>query len=136
MNERLWMIRDYKEEDLAFVKSCFLRGMYYGNTWYSDIPKNIFMENYSRVADAMINSPKKVIKVACLKDDIDVILGYSIMNFDYSSIDFLFVKSAWRRQGIGRSLIPQYPRFVTHLTELGKTLLPKLKDCVFNPFAL
>ncbi len=136
MSEPLWMVRDYKNEDFAFVKSCFLRGIYYGNSWYNTIPKDIFMENYSKVAEAMINSPKKVIKVACLKDEEDVILGYSVMSFDFSTIDFVFVKSAFRKRGIGRSLVPKFPKYVTHLTELGKTLLPKLKDCVFNPFAL
>lgn len=112
----------------------FLRGLFYGDSWYSQIPKDIFMRNYQLIGKTLVNKPTNVVKVACLKEDQDVILGYSILSDDFSTIHFVFVKKAWRKQGIGRSLVPQLATAATHLTQLGKLLLPKLPTCVFDPF--
>lgn len=132
--EGLYHIRDAKEEDKNFILATFLRGLYYGDSWFSFIPKQIFMTNYDKVAEALVKGDRTIIKVACLKEDIDVILGYSILSKDYQSIHWVFVKSAWRNKGIARSLLPQYPICATHLTRLGKDLLIKFENCVFNPF--
>ncbi len=130
----LYDIRDFKEGDKALVLATFLRGLYHGDSWFSFIPRKIFMDNYKHVADALLKSPKVTIKVACLKEDPDVILGYSILSSDYQTIHWCYVKSAWRQQGIARSLVPQFPTTVTHLSALGKSLLSKFPDVIFNPF--
>lgn len=132
--DNLYEVRDYRESDLAFVKSTFLRGLYYGDSWFSLIPKNIFMQNYKLLAEKLINSPLVVIKVACLQEDHDVILGYSMLSSDFQTIHWVFVKQAWRRQGIAKRLLPQFPTSVSHLSELGKTLLNKFQNTIFNPF--
>ncbi len=132
----LYNIRDSKDSDKNFILATFLRGLYYGETWFSDIPKDIFMDNYKLIAQALINSPKVVIKVACLPEDADTIIGYSILSNDYQTVHFVYVKSIWRLKGVGKSLVPQHPTFVSHLTQLGKTLLSKLKPAVFNPFSV
>lgn len=132
----LYSVRDAKLEDKNFILATFLRGLYYGETWFSDIPKDIFMENYKKIAEALIHSPKVIIKVACLPEDQDVILGYSILSTDYQTVHWVYCKSAWRLKGIGRSLVPQHPVYVSHLSQLGKSLLSKLKPAVFNPFSV
>lgn len=132
----LYNIRDYVQSDKALVLATFLRGLYYGDSWYSQIPKDIFMNNYKLIANAIVNSPNTTIKIACLPDEPDVILGYSILSSDYQTIHWVYVKSAWRLKGIGRSLVPQHPSYVSHLTTLGKTLLHKLPKTVFNPFSI
>lgn len=130
----LYDIRDYKKEDSNFIVATFLKGLYYGDSWFSQVPKDIFMTNYKTVAEALVRGDKTVIKVACLKDEPDVIIGYSILSADYSSIHWVYVKASWRNKGIARSLLPKYPTYVTHLTALGKQLLTKFNECVFNPF--
>lgn len=127
-------IRDYVEGDKNFIMATFMRGIYYGDSWFSLIPKDIFMGNYKAVGEALIASPRNIIKVACLKDDADIILGYSILSKDFTTLHFVFVKSAWRNQGIGKSLIPATTNTITHLTTLGRKLMIKLKDAIFNPF--
>jgi len=136
----LYDIRDYKPEDHNFILATFLRGLYYGDFFFDSMPKDIFMANYKMVAEGLIN--KSVIKVACLKEDPDTILGYSILSPNYQILHFVYVKngkfpdgSSWRRKAIGRSLTPVNLSHVTHLTKLGQMLLPKL-NCVFNPFQL
>lgn len=130
----LYDIRPPKAEDLNFIFSTFLRGLYYGDSFYSQIPKDVFMTNYKPFITHLIASGRAVINVACLKEDKDVILGYSILSADYQAIHFVFVKSLWRKRGIARSLVPSHPQAVTHLTALGRTLLTKFQNCIFNPF--
>jgi hypothetical protein len=130
----LYDVRDFKPEDTNFILATFLRGAYYGNSWYNAIPKDIFMENYKPVANSLVNGGRTIIKVACLPDDPDTILGYSILSPDYQTIVWTFVKKAWREKGIAKSLLPKYPTTVMHLTDIGKILLHKFPNCIFNPF--
>jgi GNAT superfamily N-acetyltransferase len=126
-------IRDYQPSDKAFVLATFLRGVYYGDSWFSKIRKDIFMENYKKIAEFAMDNNKVTIKVACLREDPDVIIGYSILSADYKAISWVYVKKAWRLKGIARSLIPKYPEFATHLSELGERLMTKI-NLTFNPF--
>jgi len=133
----LYEVRDYKPSDESFVLSTFLRGLYHGDSWFSKIPKDIFMDNYHIIAERLVRSPNVTIKIACLPDDPDVILGYSILSADYSAMHWVYVKKIWRGKGIGRSLTPTRLEAVTHLSSLGESLLKaKLKDTVFNPFKI
>lgn len=132
----LYDIRQGKESDNNFVLATMLRGLYYGDSWFSTIPKAIFMSHYKQIVSALLRHPKTLLQVACLKDDPDVILGYSLLSSDYQTVHWVFVKSAWRNKGIARALVPHHPEAVTHLTALGKTLLPKLPNALFNPFLL
>ncbi len=131
----LYIVRDAKPEDQNFILASFLNGIYYGNTLFNMIPKAIFMENYKEIANELYrNQLKTVVKVACLKDDEDVILGYSILSADYLTIHWVYVKEKFRHQGIGKSLVPLYPISVSHLTKLGIELLKKLPNTFYNPF--
>lgn len=132
----LYNIRNSRESDKNFVLATFLRGLYYGDSWFSEIPKDIFMNNYKHIAEALINSPKVIIKIACLPDDPDVILGYSVLSSDYQTIHWIYVKQVWRKKGIGRSLVPTRPSSVTHLSGLGRGLMKKFEGLIFNPFNL
>lgn len=113
----------------------FLNGLYYGNTWFSEIPKAIFMDNYKKFLEKLINQDPTLVKIACLKDEEDVILGYSILGNQHLTIHWVFVKDAWRHGGIAKRLTPKFPTAVTHLTRLGKSLMKKIPTAVYNPFA-
>lgn len=146
--KELYYIRDYLESDKAFIKATFLRGLYYSDSWFSVIPKDIFMKNYSLFIDKLLEKYAGSTKLACLIEDPDVILGYAILGTD-NTAHWAFVKKAWRRQGIARSLLPKDLAIVTHLNMLGRTLcyggidtdtndriVPKYPNVVFNPFKL
>jgi len=132
----LYDIRDMKEEDKNFIRASFLKGLYYGDSWFSMIPKDEFMKNYKSVIEHFLHDPTAIVKVACLSDDPDTIIGYSILSADYVTVHWVYVKSKWRLHGIAKRLVPEHPTAVSHLTELGKTLLPKLNNAIFNPFKL
>jgi GNAT superfamily N-acetyltransferase len=131
-----YIIRFYKPEDKSFIMATSLLGLYYGDSWFSMIPKDIFMDNYKKVFEHFIDSPTTGIAIACLPDDHDVILGYSIVSSDLETLHWVFVKSAWRKQGIAKSLVPANIKWVTHLSTTGKDLLRKHKNVKFNPFKI
>lgn len=124
--------RDYNSGDRNFIFSTWLRGLYYGDSWFSDIPKGIFMENYHRVVEALLDAKSTAVKVACLKDTPDIILGYAVYSNTSPVVHYVFVKSAWRKVGLAKSLCPPAPFSVTHLTKVGKIVKPV--NCPFNPF--
>lgn len=130
--------RPLKEEDRNFIYATWLRGLYYDKDgWFREIPKDIFMENYHRAIERVLSSPHINVRVACLKDDADVILGYSVSRKypEAEVLDWVFVKSAWRGIGVTKGLIPNQIQAVTHLTTPGKAILrKKFPDAIYNPF--
>ncbi len=127
-------IRDYAESDKNFVFSTWLRGLYYGESYFSQVPKGIFMENYHEVIEKTIDPLTVSIKVACLKDEPDVILGYAVLAHFSTHLHYVFVKKAWRNIGIAKSLVPVSIKTVSHLTHVGRAVLQKHPEVVFNPF--
>lgn len=135
MNPGLELItsRPYEPNDRAFILASWLKGMYYGDSWFSFIPKNIFMAAYHNFLERLLDAPGVEIKVACLKEDPQVILGYAVCA--NTVIHWVFVKKAWRGIGVAKMLLPERVSAVTHLTVVGKRLLQtKLPGAVFNPF--
>ena len=135
------VVRNFTASDRNFILATWLRGLYYGDTWYTSIPKAIFMENYHRILERFLSHSSVSIKVACLKDDPEIILGYSVTRqmkhgeADISVLDWVFVKSAWRKIGVAKMLVPSRLNACTHLTKTGQSILKqKLPNVIFNPF--
>lgn len=128
----MYDIREMRPSDKNFILATFLKGLSCGDSWFSMIPKDIFTANYKGVAEALINNG--LVSVACLKEEPDVILGYSIVSKDFQTVHWVYCKKVWRLRGIARALLPKHPSTVTHLTEVGKSLLSKINNPVFNPF--
>lgn len=131
--EELIEIRSYfRKEDTAIVFSSWLNGLYYGNSWFKCIPKTIFMNSYHDIVDKILNHKDTSALIAVLKEDTDVIVGYSIYSED--KLHWVYVKPHWRKKGIAKSLIPKDVDSVTHLTKVGEAIMPK--GWVFNPFLI
>lgn len=128
--------RDYTLNDRNFILATFLRGLYYGESWFSKIPKDIFMKNYHNYIERLLESPTVKVRVACLKDDMDIILAYAILSTDDTILHWVFAKKAWRSIGLAKSLVPPTVNAVTHLTNVGESLLKKRQGIDFNPFAI
>lgn len=134
-------IRDHTSLDRNFILATWLRGLYYGDTWFSQIPKAIFMEQYHAILERFLTRPDVKIKIACLKEDPEVILGYSVSRnlklgeANIVVLDWVFVKSVWRKIGVGKLLMPNRINACTHLTKAGSAIAKnKLPDMIFNPF--
>lgn len=127
-------IRDYRPEDRNFILSTWLKGLRYGNDWFEAIPSDIYFSFYHNVIETLLNRPSITIKVACLKEDNEVILAYAV--YEGSRLDWVFCKKAFRSIGIAKSLVPIEVSTVSHLTALGKSILRKRPNVHFNPFSL
>jgi GNAT superfamily N-acetyltransferase len=134
-------IRDYQLNDRNFILATWLRGLYYGDTFFGEVPKDIFMESYHVILERYLDREGVRVKIACLKDDPDVILGYAafrtipIHGDPTQVLDWIFVKSSWRHIGIGKSLIPSQLRAFTHATKSGLSIAKtKYPHLIYNPF--
>lgn len=116
--------------DIGFIHSRWLKGLYYGNDWFRLIDQEKYFDFYRKVIEALIF--KSTITVACLVEDQDTILGFSVTRNNV--LDWVFVLPAFRKMGIGKSLIPNNIDTVTHLTKVGKALKPK--SWKFDPFLI
>ena len=125
-------IRDVTAQDANFVMATWLKGLRYGNDWFELIPSEVYFKVYHQVIEQILLRPKTLIQIACLKDEPDVILGYSV--FEDSTLHFLFVKRPWRGIGIAKMLTPIGITTVSHLTKTGRAILTKTPGVTFNPF--
>jgi GNAT superfamily N-acetyltransferase len=133
--DELVIVRPTVEADKNFIMATILRGLFYGESWFSEIDKSVFMENYHRVIDFLLAKDTTEVRIACLKEDPEVILGYSIVSPSSNLIHFVFVKKAWRGIGIASMLVPTTTTTATQLTKTGLAIIRK-KSIDFNPFLL
>lgn len=123
-------IRNMQESDLPLVYATWLKGQRNGNSWFKSIDQDIYFSGYKKVVEGRIASSE--CKVSCLETDPDVVLGYSIYSPDHKVLHWVYVKKAWRKMGIAKSLLPSGIEQVTSLTRLGRLILKKRAK--FNPF--
>ena len=128
-------LRPAVEADRNFIMATIMRGLYYGESWFSEIPKPVFMERYHKVVEYLLGKDTTQVLIACLKEDPETILGYSILTPSMQVVHFVFVKKPWRGIGIAGSLVPADTRSATHLTKTGLSII-RAKNIDFNPFML
>lgn len=128
-------IRGMYPDDWNFILATWLKGLRYGNDWFGLVEAPVYYASYQTVIERILQSPGTTIRVACLKDSPDVILGYSVTRGN--TLDWIFCKSRWRLIGIAKSLVSESVTQVSHLTEVGKAILKKKKSSItFNPFSI
>ena len=134
------LIRDWKPEDKSFILASWLRGLYHGDSWFSLIqPRDAFFRNYHPVLENILANCNTTVKVACLKSDQDIIVGYAVFGFyppNYRCLHWVYVKKAFRAIGVAKTLVPvPEVNTVTHLTRTGVSILYNHPEIQFNPFA-
>ncbi len=118
---------------LNYVKSKWLRSFRYGNDYMKLTDAAAYFCAYEAHISNILKRPKTKVRLAVLSDDPDVALGFSVTSEHV--LHYVYVGLDYRRQGIGRSLVPKGIEEFTHLTKIGMTLWPKdLKNAVFQPF--
>jgi len=80
----------------------------------------------------LLAKPDVTVKVACMKDAPDVILGYSV--YSGTRLDWVYVKDRWRGLGVAKDLVPTNITTVSHVTDTGRSILKKNSDILFDPF--
>ena len=133
MNKDVLTIRPPQADDVNFIMATWLRGVYYGCKWFGQMPKDLFMQGYHSLLIRLLSTAGIQVRVACLKDDPTVIIGYSVTGGQDSQLHWVFVKTGWRKLGVARSLVPDTVKSVSHLTKIGSAILKAHPAVVFNP---
>jgi hypothetical protein len=122
------------ETDKSFIYSTWLKGLYYGNSYFGSIDKAVYFKRYENILDHILDKPDTEVRIAGLSDDADTILGYLVL--EGSVVHWVHVKTGWRRQGIAKLLLGgSVLSSVSHLTPAGNSIRTKLK-LGHNPFAI
>lgn len=124
--------RELREADKPLVYSTMLRGLYYGCSYFGQINKQTFFQNYAKVVDKLLDVAD--VHIACLSEDEDVIIGFAITRPNI--IDFCYVKPPFRKQGVARLLVGDKPvQYITHITLPGAAIA-KSKGWKLDPWLL
>lgn len=126
-------IRAMRPEDRGFVYSTWLKGLIYGSPYYKNVNREAFFANVSMQIDHILDAVGTDVRVCCLEEDKDVVLGYVVYSSS-QACHWVFVKHAWRRQGIGKKLLPEAIKAYTARTPAGDAIAAK-RGWEFNPWA-
>lgn len=125
--EDILLLRDPKEEDEAFVFATWLQQVLTNTRWRHGVDKQNFFR-YREILIAILKKPTVKVTVCALKDDPDIIVGYSVYekNPTDTILHFVYVRSDWQRQGIARDICPKHITVITHLTKIGERIWSKM----------
>lgn len=116
-----------------FLRKGWLTSFRHGNDYMKLTDSESYYDAYGSYIAGVLNQGTTKVRLAVLSDDPDVALGFSVAAEDV--LHYVYVGLDYRKQGIGRSLVPQGIREITHLTRIGLELWPKkLKHTIFQPF--
>lgn len=101
-----------------------------GNDLYQQIDPECYEKGQAMVIDHILK--KATTTVACLKEDKDVLLGYSVTRNE--TVDWIYIKKLWRELGIAKELLRHIiPKSCSHITERANKFRLKHK-IIFNPY--
>lgn len=123
-------LRPHRKTDEPFIYATWMRGLKHANDVYKQIDKIEYDRGQRKVIETILKIG--TVMIAALKEDPDVILGYSVTRNPI--IDWVFVKMPWRRLGLATELLKHLePQSVSHITYVGNSIRLK-KNLKFDPY--
>lgn len=120
------IIRPGTPEDHNFVLATMLRAIKYGSDYFRAMDRTSYFKGFSTHIRRLLNGPGRL-KVASLPGDVgedDLILGYALLSSNV--LHFIYVKSAFREQGVARALLAdENIKYVSQMTSAGESLRQK-----------
>lgn len=130
----LIIVRPYVEADRNFILATWIRGAKHGSDFFKRMDPKAYYRHYNEFLSNLVDSAQTDIKIACLAEDPAVIIGYAVTRNSGQALDWVYVKSRWRKVGIAKCLIQQSFSEVSHITDVGNKILKKMPNITFNPF--
>lgn len=116
-----------------FVYKNWLNSQKKYNDFYKLADSRTYYETYRRIINYLLNRPNAILRMAVLSDDLDVALGWSVIENDI--LHYVYVKPDCRKIGIARALIPTPINTISHITSFALPIWnKKLKHARFIPF--
>lgn len=126
------ILRQANVKDKNFILSTWLKGQYFGNSFFRNIPQYLYFEAYAKVITKILCTPGVDINIACDIESPDWIVGYSV--FKGEEIYWMHVRKDYRRQKLATLLITeQKPKVIKAYTKVGQ-IIAQRKGLIFNPF--
>lgn len=141
-----YVIRAVQGDDIPFIYSTWLKSYRNDSGIGLSVRKSVFFENYRLILDKILQENTTKVLVACKPDEPNVIFGYLVADPSENVLHYVFVKEAFWRLGIAKSLFKQlFPSsgsvFITHLTRTASSLeilsgYEEIGKFTYNPFLL
>ncbi len=140
------LIRPYNAQtDTNFVYSTWLRNYKHSSYFAKRIKPSVFFAGHHAVLNHLLAKPAMRLSVACDKNDPETIWGWLACepsNLMQTVVHFMFVKDAFRKMGIARTLLNAAGVFdlnktrFTHWTYPVDEFIRQYPDMLFDPYAL
>lgn len=116
------IIRAGTKEDHPLIYATWRKSAFYSVPRRTkDDAKEFFRTQTAIIREILKNAD---VLVACLEDDPTTILGYSVTTGEH--LDWVYVKTEFRKKGIGTILFPKETKTVTNqLTWIGASIAQK-----------
>lgn len=125
-------IRPFQFDDLPFIFSSWLKSLRWGNSYFQAIEQDSYFKGQHRAIERVLGDPKTTVKVACLSDASEVLVGYSVYTGDV--LHFVYVKEDWRGISLAKDLVPKNIKTVSNFTRVGLSILRKHPGVIINPY--
>lgn len=117
------ILRSMSEDDLPCIYSTWRNSAYFGMEKREQNADKFFKKQTANISQVLSDA---LVRIACLKDDPNMIIGYSVSTGDH--LDWIYVKVEFRNKGIGRLLFPKNIKTVTtRQTKIGAVIARKKK---------
>lgn len=118
---------------LNLVRSRWMRSYRHCNDYMKLVDPAAYYQAYGVYILNILSRPTTVVRLAVLQEDHDVVLGFGVA--ENTLLHYVEVPTAYRKQGIGRNLVPEKVEWFSHLTKLGMKLWSlKAPHARFSPF--
>lgn len=109
--------------DFAFIYATWRNAL-----WFAEKRDPKLADEFFRSASHLITAKTKDadIRIACLSDDSDMLLGWALLIGD--NLEFVYVKADYRRSGIGKLLTRGVKTFSPPETRIGRKLIKKYQE--------
>ncbi len=111
------------ESDSACIFTTWRNSAYYGSGGHGESANRFFKKHTAVMKDILRVAS---VRIACLEDHPDTIIGYSVYTGNH--LDWIYVKVDFRCKGIGSLLMPKNIESVTDpVTKIGHAIFEKKK---------
>jgi hypothetical protein len=126
------IIRDAEYGDKSFIFSTWLKGVYYGCTYFRQMPQDLYYDLQGDQITKVLQDPSTHIRIACDQDDPPWVVGFCV--YKNSDLHWIYVKLDFRKKGIARLLMQGVEiQQVKAMTRVGKAIADN-HGLIFNPF--
>lgn len=112
------------ETDLPMIYASWRNALWYDEARDERLASEFFSQATQSIKK-MISDRNTAVQIACSKEDPDFIAGYSVMTG--TELQWVYVKIAYRKQGIGRILAKGAKTYADPMTRVGVKILEELR---------